>query len=213
MIGRESTEGKPQKQEEEGANKDHPDDAERIGAQKIDWSGAAGIAFAEEAVIPSCEGIGHDEEGHIEKGEYRTVKQIAPAGPEAVEEEDVDEGEENEEVVDPEDPIAKLGGAHPDGGGQEGPEVEADPEVDDSLKQAKPAEDGEGAKDVGDIAKVDGEAGIKSEAPGHGPVDGIEGPDHEAAPPDKETEAVPILLAREATSQNDEAGRRCQADD
>jgi hypothetical protein len=195
VIGREFAEGKPGEQEEEGAAKDHPDDAEGIGAQKIDWSGAAGIAFAEEAVIPSCEGVDHDEEGHVEKGEYRTVEQIAPAGPEVVEEEDVDEGEENEEVVDPEDPVAKLGGAHPNGGGQEGPNVEAGPEVEDALKQAKAAEDGEGAKDVGDIAKVDGEAGFESEAHRDGPVDGIEGPDHEAAPPDHETEAPTILLA------------------
>lgn len=195
MIGREFAEGKPEEQEEKGAAKDHPDDAEWIGAQKIDRSGAAGIAFAEEAVIPSCESVDHDEEGHVEEGEYRAVEQIAPAGPEAIEEEKVDEGEENEEVVDPEDPVAKLGGSHPNGGGQEGPHVEAAPEVDHSLKQAKVAEDGEGAKDVGDIAKVDGKTGIKSEAHWHSPVDCIEGPGHEAAPPDKVTEAPTILLA------------------
>ena len=110
------------------------------------------------------------------------MKEVPEGRAEVFGAEDVDEGEDDEAVINPEDPESPVPGPLTQGGCQESPQVEAGPEVDDSLEETDAFEDCESTEDVGRVTEMKGETFREIKALGQHPVTRIEDPGDDAAP-------------------------------
>ena len=151
-------ERQPKEKEDHRTQEDHPEDAQRVRAEKRDRRRCSWDVVADKAVVPPGDRINDSEKENIGEGESGAVEEIPKRGSETIHEQDVSEREDNKSVVDPKDPEAEGRWTIADGGSQERPDIKPRPEVDHALEESEFSQDRERTKNVGDVTEVKGKA-------------------------------------------------------
>ena len=181
-------EREPESGEYGGPGQNHPEDAQGVGAQQVNRGGCRGDMVSKKSVIPAGDGIDDGEEQDIAQGKEGTVQKITEGGPKTLAAKNARKGKDDEAVVDPEDPESQVRRVRSDGGRNEGPDVQSEPEIHYSPEEINSAEEGERAEHIGHVAEVKRQAAVEGKACRHQPVACIDDPGGEASPSHEEAE-------------------------